>query len=179
VSVTIRHDRRAAGKGRRQYWRGPAGEGWPYPRRDVCGRAPANWCGHAAALCYHLVAAPSRIAGHHQPKGCVRLHVKRGPNRAFMTEIAYIKEESPGSEPLGGGVGAAATRKRPGLRPSYQSGHARAGWPPCWLRTSVPLPRPNIAGGHIRTLIMDASPGPQVAVAAKALTFLLNPRTSI
>ena len=28
-------------------------------------------------------------------------------------------------------------------------------------------------------LIMDGSPGPQVAVAAKVVTFLLNPRTSI
>jgi hypothetical protein len=37
-------------------------------------------------------------------------HVKRGPNRAFMTEFAYIKEGSLGSEPLGGGVEAAATR---------------------------------------------------------------------
>jgi hypothetical protein len=47
---------------------------------------------------------------HHQPKGGARLHVKRGPNRAFMTEIDNIKEASLGSEPLGGGLEAAATR---------------------------------------------------------------------
>jgi hypothetical protein len=32
------------------------------------------------------------------------LQVKRGPNCAFMTEIAYVKEGSLGSEPLGAGV---------------------------------------------------------------------------
>jgi hypothetical protein len=61
-----------------------------------------------------------------------QLHVKRGPNVLFITEI-YIKEGSLGSEPLGGGVEAVATRKRPGLRPSRESGHARAEWPPCRL----------------------------------------------
>ena len=158
MSVTIRHDRRAAGKGRPQYWRGPAGEGWPYPRRDVCGRAPANWCGHAAALCYHLVAAPSRIAGHHQPKGCVRLHVKRGPNRAFVTEIAYIKEGTVGSELPGGGLEAAATRNRPGLRPSCQSGHPRAGCPLCWLRTFARCLDQTLQEATCSPFIMDASP---------------------
>jgi hypothetical protein len=43
------------------------------------------------------------------------LNVKRGPNCVFMTEIAYIKEGGLGSEPFGGGVEAAATRKRSGL----------------------------------------------------------------
>ncbi len=66
-------------------------------------------------------------------KGGRQLHVKRGPNCAFMTEIAYIKERAFGSEPHGGDVEAAATRKRPGLRPSHQSHHGRAGWPPFWL----------------------------------------------
>jgi hypothetical protein len=42
-----------------------------------------------------------------------------------------------------------------------------------------PLPRANIAGGDMLTLITDGSPRPQVAVAAKIVTFLLNPGTSI
>ena len=63
VSTAIRHDRPEAGKGRPRYWRGPAGVGWPYPRRDAYGPARANWCGGGAALCYSLVAASPRIAG--------------------------------------------------------------------------------------------------------------------
>ena len=63
VSNDIRHDRPASGKSRPQHWRGPAGEGWSYPHRDVCGPAWENWYAHAVALCCHLVAAPFRIAG--------------------------------------------------------------------------------------------------------------------
>ncbi len=71
VSTAIHHDRREAGKCRPRHWRGPAGEGWPYPRRGVCGPARLHWCGLAAALSYHLVAAPPLIAGVRQ--GCARL----------------------------------------------------------------------------------------------------------
>ena len=51
----------------------------------------------------YRVFAPATTRG-------VRLHLKRGPNRAFLTEIDNIKEASLGSEPLGGGLEAAATR---------------------------------------------------------------------
>jgi hypothetical protein len=74
-----------------------------------------------------------------------------------MTEIAYIKEGRLDGEPLGGGMEAAATRKRPVLRPSYQSGPA-SGVATVSVVNVGPLPRRNIAGGDMLTLIMDASP---------------------
>jgi len=135
VSVTIRHDRRQRVKAA-SILASPAGEGWPYPRRDVCGRAPANWCGHAA----HFV--PSRrcaVSDSRRPstKGCVRLHVKRGPNRAFMIEFAYFKEGSLGSEL----PGAAWKQRRQGSGQGYDH-------PTKWSRAS----------GMATVLIANVSP---------------------
>ena len=90
-------------------------------------------------------------------KGGRPLHVRRGPNCTFMTEIACMKEGSLGSEPFGGGVEARRQGSGQGYDyPTKVVTRERDGQPHR-LQTSVPLPRPNIAGGHMLGLIVDGS----------------------
>ena len=100
-------------------------------RSFICAIAAEDFCGFFGAIMTSKPFPPSSALYWmfaSATKGGRPLNVKRGPNCAFMTEIAYIKEGGLGSEPLGGGVEAAATRKRWGLRRPYQSGHARVVW---------------------------------------------------
>ena len=72
-----------------------------------------------------------------------------------MTAIAFIKEESLGSEPLCGGVEAAGRSGQGYDHPT--KGVTRRGYCVGRERQS-PCLRPNIAEGHMLALIMDVSP---------------------